>query len=115
MAQGDDPSILVLSDGKAGDRNQCLGVAEAVVRLIGGGHVEKTVAPRAPFSWLMPWGPPDPRDGGVLEPPYPGVAIASGRRVVASLRALKSRNPQCLTVFLKDPRTGTGAADLIWV
>ena len=41
--------------------------------------------------------------------------MASGRRAVAYLRALKhASGGRCFTVFLKDPRTGPGAADLIW-
>ena len=51
-------SAWVLSDGKAGDEQQCLGVVEA----LGVTPDIRRVAPRAPFSWLMPWGPIDPRE-----------------------------------------------------
>ena len=48
--------VWVLTDGKAGDEQQCLGVAEAL-----GGTVElRRVKPWAPFVWLMPYGPIDP-------------------------------------------------------
>ena len=42
----------VLTDGKAGDEAQCLGLAEAM------GLVPelRMVSPRAPFAWAMPWG-----------------------------------------------------------
>lgn len=111
------PAIWVLTDGKAGDEVQCLGVAQrlGVVPQI------RRVAPRKPFAWLMPRGPIDPREapdhpGSPLAPPFPDIAIASGRRAVAYLRALrKASNGRCFTVFLKDPRTGSGTADLIWV
>ena len=69
----------------------------------------------------MPWGPIDPAEasgrpnspiGGTL----PDLLIASGRRAVPYVRAVKrlSRG-ETFTVILKDPRTGAGAADLIWV
>lgn len=107
----------VVTDGKAGDETQCLGVAEAL-----GLQAEvKRVAPRVPWSWLMPWGPPDPREApgnpaGPLAPPFPDIAIASGRRAVTYLRATKAASGgRTFTVFLKDPRTGPAAADFIWV
>jgi mitochondrial fission protein ELM1 len=110
-------SAWIITDGKAGDLVQCQGVAEA----LGVDAEIRTVAPRAPWVWLMPWGPVDPREapgraGGPLAGPWPDLAIASGRRTVASLRALKrASGGRTFTVFLKDPRTGRGAADLIWV
>lgn len=111
------PSLWVLTDGKAGDEVQCLGVAErlGVVPEI------RRIAPRRPWSWLMPRGPIDPhegpeRPGSPIRPPFPDIVIASGRRAVAYLRAVKkASNGATFTVFLKDPRTGAGTADLIWV
>jgi mitochondrial fission protein ELM1 len=106
----------VLTDGKAGDEEQCLGVAEA----LGVSPEVRRVRPGAPFAWFMPWGPIDPRErpgspGSPIAPPFPEVAIASGRRAVAYLRAVKrASGGRTLTVYLKDPRTGPGAADLIW-
>jgi len=111
------PSIWVLTDGKAGDEVQCLGVAER----IGSIPQIRRIAPRKPWSWLMPRGPIDPREApdrpdSPIRPPYPDIAIASGRRAVAYLRAVRTAsNGATYTVFLKDPRTGPGAADLIWV
>ena len=107
----------VLTDGKAGDMVQCLGVA----RHLGLRPELRTVQPRAPWSWIAPRGPVDPREGpgrspGPLAPPYPDLAIASGRRAVPYLRALKRASKQrTFTVFLKDPCVGTGVADVIWV
>ncbi|WP_244574576.1 mitochondrial fission ELM1 family protein [Cohaesibacter sp. ES.047] len=111
-----DRTIWVLSDGKAGDENQCLGVAERL-----GGTIDvRLVAPGRPWVWAMPWGPIPPQDrpdkeGSPLSPPFPDVAIASGRRTVAYLRKLKEISPETTTVFLKDPRTKSLNADLIWV
>jgi mitochondrial fission protein ELM1 len=111
------PTIWVLTDGKAGDELPCLGVAER----LGAVPEIRRVAPRKPFAWLMPRGPIDPREapdrpGSPIRPPFPDIAIASGRRAVAYLRAVKkASNGRTFTVFLKDPRTGPGTADLVWV
>jgi hypothetical protein len=108
--------IWVLTDGKAGDEQQCLGVAEAL-----GGIVEvRRVRPRAPFVWLAPWGLIDPaeapgRPGSPIAPPFPDVLIASGRRAVPYVRHVKRVSRGTFTVFLKDPVTGPRTADLIWV
>ncbi|ADZ69685.1 mitochondrial fission ELM1 family protein [Polymorphum gilvum] len=110
-------TVWVLTDGKAGDEAQCIGVAEALEAPF----ECRRVAPRAPFVWLMPWGPIDPaesedRPESPLKPPYPDLAIASGRRAVPYLRRLKRLSGgKTFTVFLKDPLTGPGTADLIWV
>jgi mitochondrial fission protein ELM1 len=110
-------SLWILTDGKAGDLVQCIGVADA----LGVPYEARQVAPRAPFSWWLPFGPIDPnerenRPGSPIAPPYPDIAIASGRRAAAYLRRVKRLSGgKTFTVFLKDPRTGQDAADLIWV
>jgi len=107
----------VLTDGKAGDLAQCIGVVEA----LGCAFETRQVSPRAPFSWWLPFGPTDPREwetrlGSPIAPPYPDIAIASGRRAAGYLRRIKRVSKgRTFTVFLKDPRTGPNAADLIWV
>lgn len=108
---------IVLTDGKAGDELQCLGVAEA----LGLAPELRRVRPRAPFAWLAPRGPLDPRErpgraDGPLPEPWPDLVIASGRRAVPYLPALKrASGGRSFTAFLKDPRTGPGAADFLWV
>ena len=110
-------SCWLITDGKPGDLNQCLGVAER----LGLEPESRIIAPRVPFSWLMPWGPIDPREApgkkdSPLNGPLPDIAIASGRRAAPYLRAIKQASKgKTLTVFLKDPRSGCKAADLIWV
>ena len=110
-------SAWVLTDGKAGDLAQCIGVAEA----LDVSYETRTVAPRPPFSWWLPFGPTDPREwesrpDSPISPPYPDIVIASGRRAAGYLRRVKRRSGgRTFTVFLKDPRTGPDAADLIWV
>jgi len=107
----------VLTDGKAGDEQQCLGVAAGL------GLVPeiRRVRPRAPFTWAMPYGPIDPRERPAaprspLALPFPDLLIASGRRAVPYLRFVRrASGGRTFTVFLKDPRTGPGTADFIWV
>lgn len=107
----------ILTDGKAGDETGCLGVAEAL------GLVPeiRRIAPRPPWVWAMPWGPIDLREGpgrpgSPIAPPFPDLLIASGRRAVPYCRHVRrASGGRTFTVFLKDPRTGSGTADLIWV
>lgn len=110
-------SAWVLTDGKAGDESQCLGVVEAL-----GLKAElRRVSPRAPFVWAMPYGPIDPREApgrpqSPIAPPFPDLAVGSGRRAIAYLRHIKQASGgRTFTAILKDPRIGAGAADLIWV
>lgn len=118
-----DARCWVLSDGKAGDLVQCLGVAER----LGLTPEERVVRPRAPYVWLMPhaWRLPfigiDPREApgtaaSPLQPPYPDLVIASGRRAAAYLPTIKhASGGRTFTVLLKDPRTSPAIADFIWV
>ena len=74
----------------------------------------------------MPLGPIDPKErpeqsNSPIAPPFPDLAIASGRRSIAYLRAIKRfSGGRCFTVYLKDPRVlkhpaiGSRAADFIW-
>ena len=116
MTSQEGLKIWVLSDGKAGDENQCLSVAERL-----NGQIEtRHVSPSAPWVWFMPYGPIPLKDNPLnssspLHGPYPDVAIASGRRTVAYLHKLKQISPRTITAFLKDPRTPRLNADLVWV
>lgn len=107
----------VLTDGKAGDLGQCLAVTEA----LGLEAEDRRLRPRPPFVWAMPWGPIDPREGpgrphSPIAPPFPDLLVASGRRAVPYVRLVRRlAQGRTFTVFLKDPRTGAGTADLIWV
>lgn len=117
MTTAPSPTVWVLTDGKAGDEVQCVGVAEA----LGVVPVVRRIAPRAPWTWLMPRGPIDPREapgkpGSPIAPPYPDILIASGRRAVAYVREVRRASKgRTFTVILKDPRTGAKSADMLWV
>ncbi len=110
-------SAWILTDGKAGDENQCIGIAESLSL-----KAEIRRIPRGrPLVWTAPWGPIDPRDapgraGGLLAGAMPDLLIASGRRAVPYLRAIRrASGNRTFTAFLKDPRTGHDTADFIWV
>jgi mitochondrial fission protein ELM1 len=111
------PTAWIITDGKAGDLAQCVGVAGAM----GLEPEQRVVRPAAPFTWLMPRGPIDPREapgmpGSPIRPPWPDLLIASGRRAVPYVRAVKRLSGgRTFTIFLKDPRTGPKTADFIWV
>lgn len=106
----------ILTDGKAGDLAQCLGVAQAL-----GVEAEKRkVSPAPPWVWMMPFGPVPLTDrygmaNGPLEGPEPDLIIAAGWRTLAYIREMKKRfGRQIFTVFLKNPRCRAGYVDLIW-
>ncbi|MDP4002552.1 mitochondrial fission ELM1 family protein [Methylobacterium sp. NEAU K] len=107
----------IVTDGKAGDENQCVGIAET----LGLTFDIRQIPASGPFGWFAPWGPIDPRQGprrrgGALTGPYPDLLIASGRRAVPYLRSVRrATGGRTFTAFLKDPRTGEDSADFIWV
>ncbi len=104
------PDLRILADGRAGHEAQTLGLAEAL------GLIPdiRAVAPRRPYSWLAPFGPPDPRDALAFGPPYPDIAIAAGRRTLPALRRLKrDSGGRVFTVYVNAPALGGSAADLI--
>lgn len=111
MVERTAPVVWVLTDGKAGDEQPLIGLAEAMDAV----PVIRRVAPRRLFTWLMPWGPADPKDTPPLAPPYPDICLATGRRAVPYLRRLKSLSPATFCVLFKDPRTVRHGADLLIV
>ncbi len=103
-------SVLVITDGKPGMEVQCVGVAQA----LGAVPAINRVAPGWLWRMLAPWGPPDPSDR--VRPPWPDIAIATGRQAIPAARALaRDCDGQTYTVVIQNPRTGSGTADLICV
>ena len=105
----------ILSDGKAGNENPCLGLAEAV----GLATTIKRVRPRAPWSllppqlWLAPFSAPGP-GSDPLAPPWPDLLIAAGRQSVALSIAIKQASGgRCFTVQLLDPRVDPANFDMV--
>ena len=106
----------LITDDKAGMKVQAQGVAEA----LGVAWELKQVAPQGVWRFAAPYGPPDPRDGigdgKLLAPPWPDIAIATGRLSIPYIRALrKHAGLKTFTVILQDPKTSARTADLIWV
>jgi uncharacterized protein len=107
----------LITDGKAGMDVQAHGVADA----LGLKPVVKHVAPSGAFKFFAPYAPVAPREqfgvsGALFAPPWPDVAIATGRLSIPYLRALKRQaGLATYTVILQDPKTGSKSADLIWV
>jgi mitochondrial fission protein ELM1 len=112
---GTSNACWVISDGRAGILNQCLGLAEAV-----GLPIEvKTVHPRWPWTWLPPTLWPMPLrslgpDSAAFAPPWPRLAIGCGRRSIPFMLALKRLSAGgTFTVQLQDPRIATTHFDLV--
>ena len=100
----------LITDDKIGMQVQVKGVADA----LGLAAEHKLVAPSGLWRLLAPYGPPDPRDR--LTPPWPEIALATGRLSIPAIRALRrAAGPATFTVVLQDPRTGAATADVIWV
>lgn len=107
----------VITDGKAGMDVQAKGVADA----LGLAFEIKHVAPSGLWKIASPWGPVAPSErfgdkASRFAPPWPAVAIATGRAAIPYIRRLKKlAGPGTFTVVLQDPKTGPHTADLIWV
>ncbi|MBT6404485.1 MAG: hypothetical protein HOK98_07285 [Rhodospirillaceae bacterium] len=108
-------SCWILTDGKIGMVNQCLGLARAL------GHDPdiKTIDLRRPWAWL----PPTliPAKTGVitagstpLVPPWPDLLIASGRKSVAPAQAIRrASGRKTFCVQIQDPGIATNSFDLV--
>ena len=112
---GTSSACWVISDGRAGILNQCLGLAEAV-----GLPIEvKTVHPRWPWTWLPLTFWPAPfrslgPDSATFTPPWPRLAIGCGWRSIPFMLAVKRLSAGgTFTVQLQDPRIATTHFDLV--
>jgi len=107
----------IISEPKAGMDTQTTGVAEALgvnyeMKRVGFPGVKKLTAPWGRVPRSEQFGAP----GAAFAPPWPNLAIATGRASIPYLRELKRRaGASVFTVVLLDPQTGPKTADLIWV
>jgi hypothetical protein len=107
----------IISDDKVGMEVQVRGVADA----LGLDYEHKQVEPKGLTRLLAPWSSPSRTErlgeqGSLLAPPWPDIAIATGRLAIPYLRAVQRlAGPNTFTVVLQDPKTGPRTADLIWV
>ena len=109
------PNCWVLTDGKPGMENQCLGLAEA----LGIVPTVKRIAPRFPWSvlppglWFAPLRAPGP-GGDRLAPPWPALLIATGRQTVApSIAIRRASRGATFTVQIQDPQVDPARFDLV--
>jgi mitochondrial fission protein ELM1 len=108
----DPQSVWVLTDGKVGMENQCLGVTRA----LGVVPTVKRVTTRFPWRilppqlWMNPLGATTER----LAPPWPDLLIATGRQTVALSVAIKrASGGRVFTVQLQDPGVSPAKFDLV--
>jgi uncharacterized protein len=105
----------ILSDGKQGHLSPMLGVVEFLEVAYEIKHVPPVRGIdrlMSPFAGLF--GPRQPRAGAApLDPPYPDLCIASGRRTVSYLRSVKAASPDTFCVYFMDPRSARAGADLV--
>ena len=112
---GPDTSCWVVSDGRAGMEMQCIGLAKA----LGVAPVIKRISLKRPWCWLPAGSVPSPLKRldpakDLLQPPWPQLAIASGKRSVDAAMALRrAARGNCFTVQIQDPRVDPKYFDLV--
>jgi len=110
-------SAWIITDGKTGMLVQAKGVADALG--LNARYIQ--VSPKGICRYASPWGPVNPQEkfgqpGSNFSPPWPTVAIATGRSAIPYIRTLKRHAGHAtFTVILQDPKTRSNVADLIWV
>lgn len=114
-----DKTVWVMTDGKPGMENQCLGLAEALAALGGGAPVVKRLSPRFPWSrlppqcWFTPLSTLD-EHGAPLAPPWPDILIATGRQTVAPALAIKrASGGKTFCVQIQNPAWRLDGFDLL--
>lgn len=105
----------IVTDGKAGTENQCIGVAEA----LGARPEIKRVGLRPPWSLLSPYLGHERGwsfRGDSLSAPFPDLVLASGRRSIAAARYIRRKSGgQSYIVQIQDPRARYDDFDLVAV
>ena len=107
-------NCLVLTEGLIGTENQCVGVADALgipyeVRRVALSEPWKSLSPYLGFENHCSFSPS-------LEPPWPDILIASGRKSIAASRYIKRMSDRkTFTVQIQDPRITSKYFDLVAV
>jgi uncharacterized protein len=110
-----DLRAWIVSDGKIGMENQCIGIAEA----LGVAAEIKRIDIAAPWRWLPPqcWIRPLAAltgRGDALAPPWPDLLIATGRKSVAPALAIrKASRGATFCVQLQNPGIDPARFDLV--
>lgn len=109
------PTCWVVSDGRAGIENPCLGLAEALDLA----PVVKRVRLRAPWRQTTPYLPLPGIAAALapgsdrLDPPWPDLLISSGRQAVALSLAVGRRSPGTVRVHIQNPGVPFDRFDLV--
>lgn len=105
----------ILTGGDIGTENQCRGLAEA----LGLAPVIKRLQLKSPWRQLSPWLKWGQQyalasDSDRIDPPYPDILIASGRKSIgAALYIKKKSGGKTFLVQVQDPRYSAKKFDLI--
>lgn len=115
MSEPPKAHAWVVTDGIIGTEKQCIGLAERV----GLPFTIKRIKVRAPWRWLPPqlWvaplAGPGP-EGDLLEPPWPDLLIASGRKSAAPAKAIRrASGGKTFTVQVQNPVMALNHFDLV--
>ncbi|MBT4879858.1 MAG: hypothetical protein HOI80_01100 [Alphaproteobacteria bacterium] len=108
-------SCWIVTDGKAGTENQCLGLAEALNL----SPTVKRVTTRFPWThlpahlWPIPlWAQSPERDQ--LKAPWPDLLIASGRPSAAPAAAIRKKSKgKTRVIFVQGPRLSPSRFDVV--
>ena len=118
--EGHEVSVWCVSDGRAGIERQTLAIAHALSERVPTRIKICRLQPRGfqvnlpPSLWLMPKAALPPEQAARLQPPWPDVWIANGRRSIPySLRMKKWSRGQSLVVQVQDPRVNPKRFDLV--
>src|ERR1700723_80340 len=114
MSSNNQITCWVVTDGKSGMENQCLGLAEA----LGITPIVKRVKLRFPWRPLAPYlrtglGHAFSAKGDPVAPPWPDLLIATGRLSVPAALYIKQQNPKTFAVQLQDPAIHPRHFDLV--
>ncbi len=115
MAGTGAPTGWLVTDGKVGIVNQCLGLAEA----LGLDVAQKVMDVRVPWRWLparwWPWPLAAQRAGAdSLAPPWPDVIIVCGRRAFAPVAEIRRRSAgRTIAIAVQNPVMDPARFDLV--
>ena len=110
----ENKTCWIITEGMAGTENQCIAVAEAL-------GIEPEIIRmglKQPWKTLSPWLGFEGNYSFTenLNPPWPDILIAAGRKSVAPSRYIKKQSGgKTFTVQLQDPKTSPSQFDLVAV
>jgi mitochondrial fission protein ELM1 len=111
----------ILTEGLIGTENQCRGLADSLAESLGLQLVIKRVQMKFPWKQLGPWLGWGHQfaltaDSDSIDPPYPDILIASGRKSIGLALHIKKRSGgKTFLVQVQDPRISPKHFDLVIV